>query len=285
MKHLLFTAAAIITCIASNTAFADGVFCRYEYNGVHYGKVEGGWVHQLTAAPWANGTPTGKVVKIEDAKFLHPSEPQKIFGIAGSYREAWEGKTPFKTIRWFLKPSSSAGSPGDIVKLPASLDEVMVETELVIVIGKRVKDASVEDAKKAIFGYSVGNDMVGSVTSYHIKNGEPLDQEETLLPPGLKIGDKFATYGPFIHQGADWTNRLRTLEVISPNGQKLTYEHNTSNLLFPPEKIVSDLSRVCVLEPGDVIFSGTTKALPAHAGDRVIVAIEGIGELENTFTN
>ncbi|MBZ0254651.1 fumarylacetoacetate hydrolase family protein, partial [bacterium] len=101
----------------------------------------------------------------------------------------------------------------------------------------------------------------------------------------LKIGDHFATYGPFIHQGADWNNRLRTLEVISPNGEKLTYKHNTSNLLFPPEKIVSDLSRVCVLEPGDVIFSGTTKALPAHAGDRVIVAIEGIGELENVITD
>lgn len=283
MKRYLFTIAVILTCISSASAFAEDVFCRYEYNGVHYGKVEGGWVHQLTAAPWANGTPTGKVVKIEDAKFLHPSEPKKIFGIAGSYREAWIGKKPFNTIRWFLKPPSAAGSPGDVVDLPASLDEVLVETELVIVIGKRVKDASVEDAKKAIFGYSVGNDMVGSVTSYHKMNGEPLDQEETILPPSLKIGDKFATYGPFIHQGIDWKNRLRTLKVYTSSGETLTYEHNTSNMIFPPEKIVSDLSRVCVLEPGDVIFTGTTGALPAHAGDRTVVGIEGIGELENTF--
>ncbi|MDP8246434.1 MAG: fumarylacetoacetate hydrolase family protein [Candidatus Hinthialibacter antarcticus] len=285
MKRLVFTVAAILTCIVCNAAFADGVFCRYEFNGVHYGKVEGGWVHQLTAAPWANGTPTGRVVNVKDAKFLHPSEPKKIFGIAGSYREAWVDKTPFKTIRWFLKPPSSAGSPGDEVKLPASLDEVLVETELVIIIGKRVKDASLEEAEKAIFGYSVGNDMVGSVTSFHKINGEPLDQEETLLPPGLKIGDKFATYGPYIHQGVDWNNRLRTLNVFSPDGKTQTYEHNTSNLLFPPAKIVSDLSRVCVLEPGDVIFSGTTKALSAFAGDRVVVSIEGIGELENVITD
>lgn len=284
MKHILFTIAAILTCMVSNTAFADGVFCRYEYNGVHYGKVEGGWVHQLTAAPWANGTPTGRVVKVKDAKFLHPSEPQKIFGISGSYREAWIGKEPFKTVRWFLKPPSSAGSPDDEVKLPASLDEVLVETELVIVIGKRIKDGTLEDAEKAIFGYSVGNDMVGSVTSYHKINGESDDQEETLLAPGLKIGDKFATYGPFIHHGVDWNNRLRTLKVYTPEGEVLTYEHNTSNFLFPPAKIVSDLSRVCVLEPGDVIFTGTTKALPAHAGDRVVVSIEGIGSLENIIT-
>ncbi len=285
MKRLVLSCLGFCICALLFTAIAGDVFCRYEFNGVHYGKVEGGWVHQLTAAPWANGTPTGRVVKAEDAKFLHPSVPKKIFGISGSYREAWSGKAPFNTVRWFLKPPSAAGSPNDEVKLPASLDEVLVETELVIVIGKRIKDGSLADAEKAIFGYSVGNDMVGSVTSYHKINGEPLNQEETLLAPGLKIGDKFATYGPFIHHGVDWNNRLRTLNVYTPDGDVLTYEHNTSNFIYTPAKIVRDLSRVCVLEPGDVIFTGTTKALPAHAGDRVVVSIEGIGALENMITD
>lgn len=284
MSILFRLSAVLLIGFASIAAYTESVYCRYSYNGVHYGRVQGDFIHQLTAAPWAGGRETGKVVRVDDAKLMHPSEPQKIFGLSGSYREAWNGKQPFNTVRWFLKPPSAAGSPGDVVALPASLDEVLVETELVIVIGKRVKDASPKQAKDAIFGYSVGNDMVGSVTSYHRVNNEPADQEETLLPFGLKIGDKFATFGPYIYTDVDWNNRLRTLTVVSPSGKTQYYEHNTSNLVYTPEKMVSDLSRVCVLEPGDVIFTGTTKALPAHDGDEVTVTIEGFAELHNTIS-
>lgn len=264
------------------TVNAD-VYCRYESNGEsHYGRVEGDSILTLSAAPWNGGEETGKKIALSEVKLLHPSEPQTILGISGSYKDFWVDQKPFKTIRWFLKPPTSAASPGDDVVLPAALDTLLVETELVIVIGKTVKDASVQEAKEAIFGYTIGNDIVGDVTSYHQVNNEPLDQVETLLSPGLKIGDAFAPFGPFIYTDIDWNNRLRTLIVKNEEtGKELLYEHNTNNLLFPPEKIVSDLSRVLTLNPGDVIFSGTTKALPAQAGDLMIVSVEGLGTIEN----
>jgi 2-keto-4-pentenoate hydratase/2-oxohepta-3-ene-1,7-dioic acid hydratase in catechol pathway len=214
---------------------------------------------------------------------LHPSEPQKVIGIGGSYKDSWkEGQTPYNTIRWFSKTPTSAASPGETVELPASLDTLMAETELVAVIGKRVKNASPAEAKEAIFGYTIGNDLVGDATSYHRINGESDDQPEPLFPSALKMGDRFSPYGPFIYTGIDWRNRKRTLRITNEKtGKEIVYEHNTSNMMVPPEKIVSDLSRVFSLNPGDVIFTGTTAAFPAQAGDVMEVSVEGLGTITN----
>ncbi|MEW6237619.1 MAG: fumarylacetoacetate hydrolase family protein [Candidatus Omnitrophota bacterium] len=283
MRRLL-SISLIILCFAAFRAASEEIFCRYQLKDkVFYGQVDGNTIHQLSRAPWDGGKATGKTDALDKVRLLHPSEPKKIIGMSGTYKEAWEGgKTPFKTVRWFMKPSTTAASPGEDVVLPASLDELQVETELAIVIGKRVKNASLEEAKAAIFGYAAANDIVGDPTSYHRIQGEPLDQPETLLPASLKHGDQFSPYGPFIHRGVDWNNRKRTLIVThADTGEKEIYEHNTSSMIYTPEKIVSDLSRVFSLDPGDVILSGTTKALPARAGDVMEVEVEGIGKLVN----
>jgi len=259
------------------------VYCRYEYeNKVHYGEVVDNLVYELDAAPWLGGSKTGQVVEIEEVKLLHPSEPQVILGLGGAYKNSWEGKTPLKTVRWFLKPPSAAVSPGDDIILPKSLDEVKVEAELVIVIGKKVKDADEQTASDAIFGYTIGNDIMGSADSYHRIEGEPLDTKENLLGPGLKIGDKFAPFGPFIYTNIEWQDRGWSLIIEnSKTNKKLVHKDNTSNLVYPPAKIVSDLSKVLTLNPGDIIFSGTSKSMIAGNGDVVTVTIEGLGKLLN----
>ncbi len=276
----------IVCSIALSGMYASGeeVYCRYALMNIdHYGRVYGDQIHELSDAPWNGGWETGHRVPVDKVKLLHPSEPQKVLGIVGAYKEAWEEQEPFKTVRWFLKPPSAAASPGEPVELPASLDELMVETELVIVIGKVVKNADIEEAKEAIFGYTVGNDIVGSVDSYHKVQGEPADQEETVLGPALKQGDDFSPYGPFIYTGIDWRDRERVLIVTNKEtGKKEVYRHNTSSMVYSPEKIVRDLSRVFTLDPGDVIFTGTTAALPARAGDIMKVSIEGLGSITNS---
>ncbi len=283
MKRTFFTLLCLVVLSAA-AGWSEEIYCRYQAeDGAHYGRVMGNSILQLCAAPWDGGIPTGHIISKSKVKFLHPSEPQKLLGMAGTYREAWtDGKKPFNTVRWFLKPPSAAASPNDDVEIPAALDLLMGETELVIVIGKKVKNADVPEAKDAIFGYTLGNDIVGCATSYHRVNGEPLNQPESLLMPGLKQGDRFSPYGPFIYRGVDWNNRERTLVVSnSDTGKKLTYRHNTSNLIYTPAKIVSDLSRVFTLFPGDVIFTGTTKALPAEAGDIMKVSVEGFESITN----
>lgn len=284
MKRTIFCMVCL-TVLCVMIGWSEEIYCRYQTKdgNVHYGRVEGSKILQLSAAPWCDGIETGHSISREEVKFLHPSEPQKLLGMGGTYREAWpKGTTPFNTVRWFLKPPSSAASPNEDVVLPAALDTLMVETELVIVIGKKVKNADLQTAKEAIFGYTLGNDIVGDATSYHRVNGEPLDQPESLLLPALKQGDGFSPYGPFIYRGVDWNNRERTLTVKnSETGKNLRYSHNTSNLIYTPEKIVSDLSRVFTLFPGDVIFTGTTEALPAQAGDVMKVSIEGFESITN----
>ncbi len=277
-------AAAIVLLFATvATGATPEAYCRFEKDGrTFYGRVDGQVVRVLDRAPWDGGVETGEAVRLDEIRLLSPSQPRVILGLSRSYREAWKGEQPFKTVRWFLKPPGSAAAPGDTVFLPASLDEVLVEVELVIVIGKRVKDADEAEAARAIFGYTVGDDIVGSVDSYHRLNGEPLDQRETLLGPGLKIGDRFAPFGPFVWRGGDWKGLVRRLTVENAAaGKKLTYEHSTATLVYTPAKIVRDLSRVLTLSPGDVIFTGTTKALPAREGDVVTVEIDGLGRFSN----
>ncbi|MBD3385451.1 DUF2437 domain-containing protein [candidate division KSB1 bacterium] len=282
-KHIFTILFILITALSVKSQ----TFCRYQ-NGrtISYAKVEGDTLYPLTAAPWEGGEMTGNRVLQDSVRLLHPSTPRVILGLSGAYEESWSGRTPFKTVRWFLKPPGSAASPGDPVVLPASLDEVLVETELVIVIGKRIKNGDPQTAAKAIFGYTAGNDIVGSVPSYHRLQGESEDQEETLLGPGLKIGDGFAVFGPYIHRGIDWRHRTRRLDVIDgQSGEKSTYTHSTSGLLYSPAKIVSDLSRVLTLSPGDIIFTGTTKALPAQAGDVVTISVDGLGTCTNRIVS
>lgn len=256
------------------------VYCRYVQNTVaHYGKVTGKVISELDKAPWAGGRVTGKKVALNSIKLLNPSQPQVIIGLAKSYKNSWKGKTPFKTVRWFIKPPGSAGSPGADVILPAALDEVKVEVEMVIVIGKKVKNAGLEEAGKAIFGYTIGNDIVGLVDSYHRVQGEPLNQPEKVLATGLKIGDGFEPFGPFIFVGGNWKNRKKELIITSPDGkQRVRFQENTSNLLYSPAKIVSDLSRVLTLSPGDIISTGTGKSFIAGVGDSVSLSIEGYGK-------
>ena len=284
---LVFLSLTLIalTFQASGKQTEEKIYCRYLFNNqIHCGRIVDITIHTLKDAPWNNDVETGNTVSIHDVKLLHPCEPTVILGLSKSYRDAWKDKVAPKTVRWFLKPPTSAASYNDDIVLPAALDAVKVETELVIIIGKRVKDVDEKEAKEAIFGYTVGNDIVGSVDSYHRIQGEPMDQKEKLLAPGLKIGDRFAPFGPFIYKGVDWRNRERTLQITnSQTGKDVQYRHNTSNLQYSPEKIISDLSRVLTLSPGDVIFTGTSKSFIAEPGDVVEVSVEGLGSCINTI--
>jgi 2-keto-4-pentenoate hydratase/2-oxohepta-3-ene-1,7-dioic acid hydratase in catechol pathway len=272
------------TFLVAQTSFAD-VFCRFQANEeVHYGRVAGSTIHVLSGAPWLGGQETGESTALEDAVLLPPSEPRNIIGIAGAY--ASPDSNPPLTSRWFAKSASGAATNGDKVIIPASLDALKVEVELVIVIGKLVKNASPDEAAASIFGYATGTEIFGFVESYHRVAGEDRGRMESLLAPALKLGDNYAPFGPFIYSDVDWRNRKRTLSISTPSGKvRESYEHNTSGLLYPPRKIVSDLSRVLTLEPGDLIFSGTSKAFIVKAGETVTTEVEGFGILKNVIVS
>ncbi len=276
--------------ILNTTSFTqqEEVYCRFQWKDkINYGKVEGKEIHILDKAPWQNGKETGQNLTLDKVKLLNPSEPSLIIGLSKSYKESWKGKTPPKNVRWFIKPPTAAGAPGDDIVIPPSFDAIKVEVEMVIVIGKKVKNADEAEARDAIFGYTTGNDVVGTVDSYHKVNGEQADLAENVLATGLKISDGFEPFGPFIHRNMDWKNRERIMEVInSVTGEKeVDYKNSTSSLLYSPAKIVSDLSKVLTLNPGDIISSGTSKSFPAKGGDIIKINVEGLGGFNSKVVN
>ena len=258
------------------------MYGRFLFQGKeYYGRVGKGVVSFLNKAPWAGGILTGRKIAAEKVKWLFPSQPGVIVGLAKSYMDSWKGKTPPKTVRWFIKPPTAAAASGEMVVLPPTLDEVKVEGELVIIIGKKLKNISPAEAEDGIFGYTTGLDIVGTVESYHRLTGEPPGLPEKILATGLKICDRFEPYGPWIHCTKKWQDRCCTLTITTPQGKKTVFTFNTSQLLYSPAKIVSDLSRVLTLSPGDVISTGTVRAFLAHPGDEIDFAIEGLGQIHN----
>ncbi len=258
-------------------------YCRFEYRGrAQYGIVIGNEVHGLKNAPWINNDESGLVASLKKVKLLTPSVPKVIIGLSKSYKNSWEGKTAPKSVRWFIKPPTSAAADGEDVVLPPLVDEAKVECELVIVIGKSVKNADLEEASEAIFGYTLGNDIVGSTDSYHKLQGEPLDTKESVLGPGLKVGDNFEPFGPYIYTRIDWRNHAWTIKIDNDFKNKhIIYNGNTNDLLYTPAMIVSQMSQMMTLNPGDIISTGTAKSFIVSNGDVVTLEMEGIGKLQN----
>ena len=258
-------------------------YCRYIINDViKYGRVEDNEIFTLEKEPWYNGKETGETISLSKVRILSPSEPKVIIGLGDSYSTAWEGKDPPRSVRWFIKPPGSAASWNDDILLPAVLNEVKVEVELVIVIGSITKNVSEEEADNSIFGYTIGNDIVGTTDSYYRMTKEKTEYHEKLLATGLKICDGFAPLGPFVYKDITWHDKTGKLIIIDKKGnQRIIYENPFAGLLYSPAKIVSDLSKVLTLFPGDVIMTGTTRSFPAHPGETVAVTVDGMGLLKN----
>ena len=143
------------------------------------------------------------------------------------------------------------------------------EGELVLVIGKTTKNVNQEQAKEAIFGVTVGNDLT-----------ERSWQGQDLQWVRAKASDGFGPIGSMIAVGVDYNNVLLTTRL---NG-KIVQQENTSHMIHSPAKVVSYLSKYFTLLPGDLIFMGTpgrTQALESE--DTVSVTIEKVGSVENTI--
>lgn len=210
---------------------------------------------------------------LKEIKLLPPSQPSKIVAVGLNYKDhAAEVKSalPDEPLL-FLKPSSAViGHQDDIIYPPMS-QRVDYEGELGIVIGKIAKGVSAEEADRYILGYTCFNDVTA-------RDLQQKDKQWTRA----KGFDTFAPLGPWIETEID--PHCLTLETFL-NGER-KQSSNTSNLIFTPKHLVSFISQVMILYPGDVIATGTPSGIgPMEAGDTVEVVIEGIGRLVNFLTN
>ena len=234
-----------------------------------------GWIDEirigpLTASPIGEYQRLDAILEMSQVKLLVPILPSKIICVGRNYTEhAREQGTivpEYPTL--FIKPPSSLIGQDDPIILPPQSQQVEHEAELAVVIGKRGRWISEEQASRYIFGYTIANDITA-------RDLQERDGQWTRA----KGFDTFCPLGPWIETEIDVTDVLISCRV---NGD-LRQMASSREMVFPISHLITYISSVMTLEPGDVILTGTPAGVgPLKEGDMVEITIDGIGTLKNT---
>jgi 2-keto-4-pentenoate hydratase/2-oxohepta-3-ene-1,7-dioic acid hydratase in catechol pathway len=246
--------------------YQDQVF----YGALHQAEAEGQEAPQLFIQCLNRELGIEGPIPLQQCAVLPPVVPTKIICLAVNYRAhaAEMGHAiPEEPVLFLKAPSAVIGS-GQPIVLPRMSQRVDFEGELAIVLGKVCRRVAVEDIPSHIFGYSCANDVTAR------------DLQKRDGQYGRAKGfDSFAPVGPWIETEVADPDDLTLRTTV--NGE-LHQEGNTSDMVFSPFEIVSRISQVMTLFPGDVILTGTPPGVGALApGDEVRVEIESVGTLIN----
>lgn len=200
---------------------------------------------------------------------MMPLRPSKIIGIGRNYvehaRELGNELPPVPIL--FFKPPTALIGPGDPILLPGVSQRVEFEGEIGVVIARRLRNADASAAERAVGGYVCVNDVT-------CRDLQKMDGQW-----GRAKGfDTFCPVGPRVASGLDW----RTLELTCRVNGVERQRAKATDMHFPIPDLVSFLSGIMTLEPGDLIATGTPAGTgPLHNGDTVEVEITGVGILSN----
>ena len=243
--------------------------------GEGFGTLQGDAVSVFEGSMFDSPTPTGQTLPLAEVRWLTPCTPSKIIGLWNNFRAAAEknGWSQPSEPLYFLKSPSSAAAHRQGIPVPASYDgRVIYEGELGVVIGRRTKAASLDEARQGIFGYTCAND----VTALELLGRDPSFPQWTRA----KSFDGFAAFGPVIETEVD----PASLVVRTLVGGRERQNYPVADMFFSPAEIVSRISQDMTLEPGDLILCGTSLgSLPMKPGSTVEVAVEGVGTLSNVY--
>jgi 2-keto-4-pentenoate hydratase/2-oxohepta-3-ene-1,7-dioic acid hydratase in catechol pathway len=245
-------------------------YVRFHHGGkTAYGIEHDGVIEELSGN-LLHHSKTTSTHALKDVKLLAPVEPRNIICVGLNYRSHIGDRNPPERPEVFFKPLSCLQNPEDPILYPPDATDLHYEGELVIVLGKHVRNASKEEAKAAIFGYTCGND----VSERQWQLGPTRDRQWWRA----KGCDTFGVVGPAVVTGIDGDNvKLQT----RLNGE-VVQAQTTADLIFDCATMVSFVSKYMTIEPGDIIYTGTPGVTrPMKPGDIVEVELEGIGILRN----
>ena len=223
------------------------------------------------------------IIPTENLTYAPPLlKPEKLIFVGLNYeKHAKEGGMPIpeKPI-YFAKFANSIAAHQEDVVLTNFLKQVDYEVELVVVISKKTRNVTKDDALNHVFGYATGNDF--SVRELQNRSSQWLFG---------KAHDKFAPFGPYIVTSDEVQDPQSLNLKLWVNGE-LRQNSNTADMIFTVAEIISDLSEIMTLEPGDVIFTGTPegvilgmdKKVWLKPGDKIVCEVENLGTLENLLT-
>jgi 2-keto-4-pentenoate hydratase/2-oxohepta-3-ene-1,7-dioic acid hydratase in catechol pathway len=244
-------------------------------NGEAFGTLAGDTVHVHSGELFGANAATGETLPAAGMSWLAPCAPRQIIGLWNNFRAAAEKNgwaVPAEPL-YFLKSAASATGHGAPIAVPPSYGgRVVYEGELAVVIGRQARAVNLADAAAHIFGYACAND----VTALEILNRDPSFPQWARA----KSFDGFAAFGPVIE--TDFDPAGATLRTLVGGRERQNYA--LSDMFFSPADLVSRLSHDMTLNPGDVIFCGTSLGvLPMKPGTTVEVVIDGIGTLANVY--
>jgi 2-keto-4-pentenoate hydratase/2-oxohepta-3-ene-1,7-dioic acid hydratase in catechol pathway len=241
-------------------------YVRYQSgNTASWGELEGETIHQLSAAPYLEGSQrTGQTAQMASVELLAPAEPSLVVMTALNFLSHLGGQQPADYPGLFLVPPHSVSAPGEPMLIYNDSNALNYEAEAVIVIGRRAKNVPLEEAGDYIFGVTAGHD--GS------ERGWQLREDEGQWSRG-KGADTFNPIGPVLVSGVDPNN----VTIIGRMNGEERQRENTSDMIFNFDYMVSYVSHFFTLEPGDLIWSGTPGSTQAMSpGDVYEVEIEGV---------
>jgi 2-keto-4-pentenoate hydratase/2-oxohepta-3-ene-1,7-dioic acid hydratase in catechol pathway len=241
---------------------------------IRVGRRETDGFARMTGLPWEGGVPTGAHDPLDGAVLLPPCVPTKIVCVGLNYRahiaesaSVVPGAEPPREPLIFLKPPSAVVASGEAVVYPRSVTRLDPEGEMGVVIGRRARHVRAGSALDHVAGLTCVNDVSA-------RNHQREDGQWTRA----KGFDTFAPLGPYVAVGLDPSGRSVECRV---NGQR-RQSGNTADLLFAVPALISFISSIMTLEPGDVIATGTPAGVaPVAPGDVLEVEVDGVGVLVN----
>jgi 2-keto-4-pentenoate hydratase/2-oxohepta-3-ene-1,7-dioic acid hydratase in catechol pathway len=235
-----------------------------------YGVIEGEMIKEIDWDLFGDYMPTDITYEFNQVNILPPCVPTKIVCVGLNYKdhaEEMNSKVP-EDPKLFIKPNTAIIGHEDTIVYPDHMSKrVDYEGELAVVMAKRAKKLDVDEALDYVFGYTCLNDVTA----------RDLTAKDGQYTRG-KGFDTFAPLGPFIETELNPSN----LHISTYLNEEIKQSSNTSMLIFSVPKLVSFISNVMTLLPGDVISTGTPSGIgQMKKGDTVEIHIEGIGILRN----
>ena len=208
---------------------------------------------------WENGT----LVDQDSFTFLAPSVPVNVLGMAHNTGRPGRDLPP----QAFHKAASSVIGPGDAIELSSTVGYVDPESELTVVVGRTVRGLTLETARSAVLGFTIGNDV----------SARDLQKSDELWI-SAKSQDTFTPVGPWIVTGLDDADL--SISIVH-NGTELK-PASSADLGWKVDEILVYLSSFMTLHAGDLVLTGfPAECARIHPGDTVVCRVQGIGELSN----
>ncbi|MBY4593967.1 fumarylacetoacetate hydrolase family protein [Ottowia caeni] len=238
--------------------------------GPAYGILEDKRIWEVNGNPFTNYERTKKSIPLESVEVLIPVEPRTFYCVGLNYVNHIKdpSRIPPKPDIGYRANNALTAHKQPVI-IPADANKIHYEGELVVVIGKKARNLSMENALSCVLGYTIGNDV-----------SERNWQKEDRTFWRAKNSDTFKPMGPWIETEVDFSTMETSVRV---NGT-VTTQFRTADMLFSVEHFIAAMTRYITLYPGDIIWMGTDGVSPdLKPGDIVDVEISGIGTLTSTF--